>query len=215
MSVNELVTNDTKVIVSKFNDFFANVGPTVASQIKPVYSTIAIFYTLPNPNSDTMYIVLCTISEVTNTINNLLNCKGIDIDGFLTSVVKSVSKHIAEPLTHIFNLSFASGVFPGKLKFAKVTRIFKSNDKLSVNNYRPISLLPVFSKVLEKLMHKRLVFYFVDKCNLLTEYQYGLREKHSTYMALLTMIDKISDSLDAKKYSIGIFLDLSKAFDIH
>ena len=58
-----------------------------------------------------MFIVPCTISEVTDTINNLQNCKGIGLDGFLTSVVKSVSNHIAEPLTHIFNLSFTSGVF--------------------------------------------------------------------------------------------------------
>ena len=84
---------------------------------------------------------------------------------------------------------------------------------LSVNNYRPMSLLPVFSKVLEKLIHKRLVSFFVDKCNLLTEYQYGFKEKHSTYMAPLNIIDQISESLDVKKYFIGIFLDLSKAFD--
>ena len=88
--------------------------------------------------------------------------------------------------------------FPGKLKLVKVTPVFKSNDKLSVNNYRPISLLPVFSKVLGKLMHKRLMYFFVDKCNLLTEYQYGFREKHSTYMALLNIIDQISEFLDVK-----------------
>ena len=91
--------------------FFANVGPTLASQIQPVSSTISIFDTLPNPNSDSMFIVPCTISKVTDTINNLQNCKGIGLDGFLTSVAKSVSNHIAEHLTHIFNLSFTSGVF--------------------------------------------------------------------------------------------------------
>ena len=62
-------------------------------------------------------------------------------------------------------------------------------------------------------MHKRLVSFFVDKCNLLTEYHNGFREKHCTYMALLNIIDQISESLDVKKYSIGILLDLSKAFD--
>ena len=141
--------------------FFANVGPTLAAQIQPVSSTISVCDTLPNHNSDSMFIVPCTISEVTDTINNLQNCKGIGLDGFLTSVVKSVSNHISEPLTHIFNVSFTSGVFPGKMKLAKVIPIFKSNDKLSVNNYRPISLLPVFSKVLEKLMHKRLVSFLL------------------------------------------------------
>ena len=108
-----------------------------------------------------MFIVSCTISEVTDTINNLQNCKGIGLDGFLTSFVISVSNHIAEPLTHIFNVWFTSGVFPSKVKLVNVTPIFKSNDKLSVNNYRLISLLPVFSKVLEKLMHKRLVSFLL------------------------------------------------------
>ena len=62
--------------------FFTNIGPTLASQIQPVSSTISIFDTLPNPNSDSMFIVPCTISEVTDTINNLQNCKGIGLDGF-------------------------------------------------------------------------------------------------------------------------------------
>ena len=141
-----------------------------------------------------MFIVLCTISEVTDTINNLQNCKGIGLDGFLTSVDKSVSNHISEPRTHIFNLSFTSGLLRGKMNLAKVTPISKSNDKLSANNYHPISLLLVFSKVLEELLHKRLVF-FVDKCNLLTEYQHQIREKHSTYMSLINIIDQISESI--------------------
>ena len=131
--------------------FFANVSSTLASQIQQVSRTISIVDTLPNPNSDSMFIVPCAISEVTDTINNLQNCKGIGLDSFLTSVVKSVSNHIADPLTHIFNLSFISGVFPGKLKIAKVTPIFKLNDKLSVNNYRLISLLSVFLKFSKNL----------------------------------------------------------------
>ena len=91
-------------------------------QIQPVSSTISIFGTLPNPNSDSMFIEPCTINEARDTIiTNLQNCKGIGLDGFLTSVVKSVSNHISEPFTHIFNLSFTSGVSPGKLKHAKAS----------------------------------------------------------------------------------------------
>ena len=106
-----------------------------------------------------MFIIPRTISEVANTINNLLNCNGLD--GFLESLVKSVSNHTVEPFTHVFNVSFTSGVFRDKLKLVKITPVFKSHDKLSVNNYRPISLLPVFSKVLEQLMHKRLMSFFL------------------------------------------------------
>ena len=99
------------------------------------------------------------------------------------------------------------------MKHAKVTPIYKTDDKLLVNNYRPISILPVFSKILEKLMHKRLMSFFIDKYNLICDNQYGFREKHSTYMAVLNILEQISAEMDKKKYSLGIFLDLSKAFD--
>ena len=103
---------------------------------------------------------------------------------------------------------------PDKLKLAKVIPIYKSDNKLSVNNYRPISLLPVCSKILEKLMHKRLMSFLVNKHNLfLSENQFGFRDNHSTHMALINVIDQISKAMNEKDFCIGLFLDLSKAFD--
>ena len=128
-----------------------NVGPTVASKIQPASMVISIFDSFQNPNFIQMFITPGTINEVTNTINNLQNCEGICLDGFLISVVKSVSNHIVEPFTHVFNSSLITGVFSDTLKLPNVTPVSKSNDKLSVSNYRPISLLPVFSKILENL----------------------------------------------------------------
>ena len=90
--------------------------------------------------------------------------------------------------------------------------IFKSGSKTEFGNYRPISILPSFSKIFEKIASNRLQF-FLNINNILTSSQYGFRPKHSTYMALLDMYDKISDSLDKGFYSLGIFIDLSKAFD--
>lgn len=109
-------------------------------------------------------------------------------------------------------MSFIEGVFPDLLKNAKVEPIFKNGDNLSINNYRPISVLPVLSKILEKLMHKSLMSFLNDS-KILSENQYGFREGHSTYMAFLSIIDQITEKMENKKYSIGIFLDLSKAFD--
>ena len=91
--------------------------------------------------------------------------------------------------------------------------IYKADDKFLVNNYRPVSILPVFSKIFEKLMHKRLISFFMDKYNLIHNNQYGIRENNFTYMALITILDQISQEMDIKKYPIGVFLDLSKAFD--
>lgn len=105
-----------------------------------------------------------------------------------------------------------AGVFPDDLKIAKVSPIFKADDKLLVNNYRPISVLPVFSKILEKIVYNRLIEY-LNRMNILTDKQFGFREKHSTFMAILNIIDKISDEIDNKNLSLGVFIDLSKAFD--
>ena len=104
----------------------------------------------------------------------------------------------------MFNLSFVSGCFPDSLKLAKVIPLYKSENKKPVTNYRPISVLPVFSKILEKLMHIRL-YEFLDNNLLLTENQYGFRPKHSTYMALLNLVDKVSDKFDRRYYSAGVF----------
>ena len=127
------------------------------------------------------------------------------MDGFSTAVVKQIITKISDPLAAIFNKSIASGIFPHKLKLAKVVPVYKSEDKMLVSNYRPISVLPVFfSKILEKLMYSRLET-FINKHNILSENQFGFREKHSTNMALLDIIDNITQTLDSKAYSLGIF----------
>ena len=94
------------------------------------------------------------------------------------------------------------------LKIALVTPIFKANENNLFENYRPISVLTCFSKLLEKLMYKRL-FNYVEKHNILSNHQYGFRRNRSTEDALLNLTDKISKALDEGKYTIGVFLDLS------
>ena len=108
---------------------------------------------------------------------------------------------MAEPLVSIFNKSFQTGVFPDRLKHAKITPTHKGDAKRLINNYRPISIQPVFSKFLEKLMHLRLMSFFIDKCNLICDNQYGFRAKHTTYMALLNIMDQISVEMDNRKYT--------------
>ena len=116
------------------------------------------------------------------------------------------------PLTHICNLSFQKGVFPTELKIANVVPIYKSGDEMIFTNYRPVSVLPVFSKLLERLMYNRLIG-FINANNLLYEYQFGFQKGKSTHMALIFLIDKITEALDQGNCVIGIFIDFSKAFD--
>jgi hypothetical protein len=126
--------------------------------------------------------------------------------------MKASIGHIADPLSKIINKSFLMGVFPDKLAIAKVCPIFKNGDKCQFTNYRPISVLPSFSKIFEKVVCNRLIAFFESK-NILVDNQFGFRKNRSAYMAILEMYDRISLAIDNREYAIGIFIDLSKAFD--
>ena len=108
---------------------------------------------------------------------------------------------------NIFNLSLSTGIFPDRMKVAKVTPIFKKGEKSGISNYRPISVLPCFSKILERIMYNRLYDYFTVN-NILFD-----KAGHSTENALLELIVQICDSFNDKNYFLGIFIDFSKAFD--
>lgn len=145
-------------------------------------------------------------------IDNLVGKYSCGIDEISCKVIKYVSPFISIPLSHIFNLTFETGKIPEQLKIALVTPIYKSSDTDKFSNYRPISVLPCFSKVLEKIMYKRLISY-IEKNGILSDHQYGFRSKNSTNHAIIELIDKVTKAIQSNEYTIGIFLDLSKAFD--
>ena len=109
---------------------------------------------------------------------------------------------------HICNISMSSGIFPDKMKVAKVIPVFKNGNPKLYSNYRPISVLSCFSKILERLIYNR-VITFLDKHNILYDGQYGFRHGVSTELALVHAVDKLYNALENKLTSIGIFLDLS------
>ena len=133
-------------------------------------------------------------------------------DQILPRVVKSTYQNFIVPITHVMNLSIINGVVPNELKVAKVVPIYKSGDRRLINNYRPVSVPPCFSKILEKLMYNR-ISNFINKHSLLNEYQFGVRQKRSTNQALIVLLDKITAALDKGDIVLGVFLDFSKAFD--
>ena len=124
-------------------------------------------------------------------------------------LVKNSFDIISKPLMHLINLSLEKGIFPNNLKTAKIIPIFKAGDVDIFTNYRPISILSSFSKIYEKIMYNRLLD-FIERFEI---FQFGFRTKHSTNHALTHLINKIATDIDQNKISIGVFLDLSKAFD--
>jgi hypothetical protein len=126
-----------------------------------------------------MFLIPVDPDEIYKILLSLKSKKSTGYDNITTSLLKQISCEISYPLSILVNKSFSDGVFPDCLKIAKVVPIFKAKDKSAFANYRPISLLPAISKVLEKAMHKRL-YKFVEDNNMLYQSQYGFREKHST-----------------------------------
>jgi hypothetical protein len=161
---------------------------------------------------NSMFLAAITELELETVLKNMDANKSPGYDNFSNKIIKLSATEIAKPLTHIFNLTFENGIIPEKLKLAMVTPIFKANENNKFENYRPISVLSCFSKLLEKLMYNRLI-NFIDKNQILSKHQYGFRKSRSTEFAIIELVDKITKGIDEGQYTLGIFLDLSKAFD--
>uniref|UniRef100_A0A3Q3LLQ2 Reverse transcriptase domain-containing protein n=1 Tax=Labrus bergylta TaxID=56723 RepID=A0A3Q3LLQ2_9LABR len=197
--------------VNGFNNYFVNVGPILAEKISvSVRSDKNYDFIDINPKS--MFLTAVEESEIIEIVYKCKNKTSTDYNDIDMRIVKQVIHGIAKPLTHICNLSFKTGKFPRKMKIAKVIPLYKTGDKHHFTNYRPVSLLPQFSKILEKLFADRLN-KFINKHNLLTDSQYGFRPNRSTSLAVIELIEKITNSLDQKNYAAGVFIDLKKAFD--
>ena len=117
-----------------------------------------------------------------------------------------------KPLIYLFKLSLEKGVFPDGLKTAKVTPIYKAGDNSVISNGRPISLLSCFFDILERLMYNRLYKYLKEN-NILYEKQFDFQEGCSTSDAIVLLVDKIFDSFEKEQFTLGVFIDFSKAFD--
>ena len=133
---------------------------------------------------------------IIETVNSFKNGVAAGYYNLCVFAIKESIDLIAKPLTHITNLSISSGIFPDLLKIARVVPVFKSGDRRVISNYRPVSVLPIFSNVLERIVYNRLLNY-VDGLDILTENQYGFRKKYSTSLALLQLYNKISSAIDA------------------
>jgi hypothetical protein len=187
-----------------------NIGNRLAAAIPNATKHFSDYLKISTCNSFSLFPT--DTREICKIVGDFKNKWSAGCDEIPVNILKLSIGCIAEPISKLINSSFSNGIFPDKLKVAKVCPIFKSGEKNSFSNYRPISILPSFFKIFEKAVSIRLLSFLENK-QLLIDNQYGFRPKHSTYMALLQMYDKISIAADKNDYSIGIFIDLSKAFD--
>ena len=205
------LTTDSSKMANIFNDFFVNVADNITKKI-PRSKKSPMDY-LSNKNSHSVFISPSVPYEISDIIDQFKTGKSIGPNSIPMKLFKILSPYVSSPLSLIINESFQTGVFPTKMKQAKVIPLFKKGCSVTSSNYRPISLLSVFSKIIEKLMYKRL-YNFLELHEVLYNLQFGFRASHSIDHALISLTESIKNTLDNKKYGCGIFIDLQKAFDI-
>ena len=203
---------DTMEIANGFNNFFAGIGPKLASDIEPSDINFESFLGNPNPTS----FEFSKISE----IDILYICRQLKpkmssgADFISTKLLQQIAPIIITPLHYLINMSLETGFIPNEFKLAKIVPVFKDGDSHDFNNYRPISLLISFSKLLEKIVAKQLI-RFLQIHDIIYRHQYGFRAKRGTNHPVLHFSEQIYNSLNQKPSAktLAIFIDLKKAFD--
>ena len=214
--INGSLVKTRRIIADEFNNYFSSIALKLNAQAAhnqhagipitplPTFNNYLIKRT---PNS--IYLYDCNTEEIHNIIKELDSNKSSDISIRLVKM----SANITSPfLSKYFSLFMQNGTFPRCLKQGTITPVYKKGNPQLLDNYRPISTLPCFGKIFEKVIYKRLYSFFSSN-QLINENQFGFRSKHSTSHAINYSIDKIVSETENQKHVLGIFIDLSKAFD--
>ena len=209
ISVNGVITNDPKVIAEDFNEHFSKIALKLDESL-PSPCTDPLSY-LSGDYPHSMVVPPVGIDDIIRTIRSLKN-KNTGVHNISIHILKENCHLIASALKILFNQSITTGIFPSSLKTATVIPLHKSNSTLDKSNYRPISLLSVFSKIFEKLMMTSLSKYLNDK-EIIHPSQYGFQAKKSTQTALQQFSQYLYENLDEGNSVLSIFIDYSKAFD--
>ena len=207
---NNETINDPKMMADAFNNFFASVGPNTDSEIPKTPKSPLDF--LKNRVATNFSFKVTSVHEIMTIVLQLDEKKSSGPSDVPLNVLRIAREIIVPHLVSIFNLSFKTGIFPDLMKLAKVIPIFKVGSKDSITNYRPISLLSIFSKFFEKLAHKQLNDFLILN-SIFYVSQFGFQKGRSTSHSLIEIVENIRDCMDNKMYGCGIFIDLKKAFD--
>ena len=198
------------MVANKFNEFFLNIADKLSAKINKKPTKFQDY--LKNPNKSSFYLNETSPDESIKIINNLDGKKSSDIHNISPDLVKLSNQAVAQSLSIIFNRCIHEGHFPQSMKKAKLIPLHKGESALSVANYRPISLLPIFSKIFERLIYNQFIAY-IEKNKILSELQFGFQKNKSTEHAISSILSDINNAFNNKQSSYCIFLDFAKAFD--
>ena len=200
---------DAQSIAQNLNNFFVNVGNKQCALIEPTISPLNLL-THRNPNS----VVLEETSpyKIFSLIAGLSSKKSSGPDDISASILKSINYPVSYALSWISNKSLSSGIYPDRLKVAKVIPLFKGGDASNPSNFRPISLLSQISKIFEKVLYEKLTSFF-DKFKILTQLLYGFRNGYSTTLSLAVYENSLKN-IDKGLATCSILVDFSKALTL-
>ena len=206
---NELT--NSQEIANSLNNYFNSVGQKMADKFEYVRANDPMSYITTAPESS-VYLKPVTVDEILRLIKDINTRKAPGPDLISGYLLKGTIDSIAPILAKLFNDCIDEGVFPDSLKIAEVIPLHKEGKKDIATNYRPISLLPIISKLFETVISNRLIPFF-EKHNILAQNQYGFRKHHSTELAVAEIYNQMLKNMDENKHTCAIFLDLAKAFD--
>lgn len=206
-------------IANHFNSFFTTVASSLvdklpnAPKIFDVNSNLfKTFYHKVAKNK--LKLTLKPVSEeyIYNELKNLNSYKSTGIDNIPARFIKDGAKALAKPITYLVNLSISTGIVPGELKLARVKPLYKKNNRKEVGNYRPVSILCIISKILEKSVYMQLEKHLIEN-DLLYRFQSGFRSSYSTDTCLIHLLDHIKLQTSKGLFTGMVMIDLQKAFD--
>jgi len=205
IKVNDVIISNPVEIATIFNKYFSTVGENLVSRLPNKIDDLKNFLPPSQINSFQFYNI--STIDIATTINSPNNSYSLGPDNFSSSLLKLGMDRILLPLQFIFNNSFLQDVFPDCLKTVRVLPLFKKGSKSEISNYRPIAISSSFSKVFEKIVYKRMSS-FLNKFNILYDYQFGFRESYSTSLALFEVLETINTDLNNNNLVLGLFIDM-------
>jgi hypothetical protein len=203
--LNNTILKNPKQIADCFNNYFIDKTKTNTKHMLPNELQIS-------GTQNSAFAIPCIPHDIFKIINNLRNTNSVGYDGISVRVIKSVNSYICNHLSHIINLSIESGVYPELLKVSVVKPIHKKDDKTSVENYRPIALIPVMAKIFEKYIYG-VIYSYLEKYNILSDEQKGFRKNKTINMAIFDFLKTIMINMDHRNVVSAIYCDMTQAFD--
>ena len=212
LKIGGIQTYNATKISNSFAKYFSEVGKKFADKIPAPLKSITDYLRMMGNHTKSIFLLPTEENEIRKIAFELPTKSSSGYDNVSNVLLKEIMEDIVEPLSFIFNHSMQSGEFPDSMKLAEVIPLYKSKEHYLECNYRPISLLTTISKILEKIIYKRVYDFLVENCQLY-ENQFGFHSNHSCEHAIGQTVGTLLKNMENKKNSVCVLLDLSKAFD--